>query len=413
MKKILFTTPVLEHPPAGGPQLRIENSIKALSKIADVYIVSRVGQKTLGGLEAEKFYEGHSKEFVYAPSAWKYSKSLFWYRLYKLKKIFWDKQKNYCFDDYLLAADVVFLLNYIKRNTIDIVWFGYGNISYPLLKAIKEKMPTIKVVCDTDSVWSRFILREIPYEESAEKIKKIQGAGMAKAQEEIEFVKMSDVVTAVSGVDAHYYKKISESPEKIKVFSNVVDVEGYEKSFFPATALQKPCLYLSGSFGPKSSMDKAARWFIKDVFPLLKSKIPDIHFYIVGNNADSTLCDITDTAITIIGKVDSVLPYLQNADIVIVPLMFESGTRFKIIEAGACGIPVVSTTLGAEGLHVTNGNNILIADEPQSFAEAVFRLIQDTSLAENMGKNLKTLVKKQYGLEALTEEGKKILDFLA
>jgi glycosyltransferase involved in cell wall biosynthesis len=93
-------------------------------------------------------------------------------------------------------------------------------------------------------------------------------------------------------------------------------------------------------------------------------------------------------------------------------LKFESGTRFKILEAGACKVPLVSTTLGAEGIPVVDGKHVLIADEPNSFADAIVRLLEDKSLANKLAKNCQDLVKEQYSVETLLLEAKSILEYL-
>ena len=124
------------------------------------------------------------------------------------------------------------------------------------------------------------------------------------------------------------------------------------------------------------------------------------------------MADIEDQGITITGQLPSVLSYLCHADVALVPLRFESGTRFKILEAGACGVPVVSTTLGAEGLFVAHERDILIADQPEPFAEAVVRLLRYPDLASEIAKNLKSLVYEKYSLRTLVEEGRLILEYL-
>lgn len=109
------------------------------------------------------------------------------------------------------------------------------------------------------------------------------------------------------------------------------------------------------------------------------------------------------------GRVDSVMPYLGNADVALVPLKFESGTRFKILEAGACGVPIVSTTLGAEGIPVVDGVHLLLADDAESFADAVVRVISDQRLAASLAANCSELVRENYGLDALRREAVLIL----
>jgi polysaccharide biosynthesis protein PslH len=105
------------------------------------------------------------------------------------------------------------------------------------------------------------------------------------------------------------------------------------------------------------------------------------------------------------------LPFLTNADVCIPP-RFESGTRFKILEAGASGTPVVSTTLGAEGLPVESGRHLLIADTPEAFAEAIVRVIRDRTLAATLSRQLKLLVKSRFGIDRLAVEGAAVLDYL-
>ena len=110
--------------------------------------------------------------------------------------------------------------------------------------------------------------------------------------------------------------------------------------------------------------------------------------------------------------VRSTVPYLKHAKVSIVPLRFESGTRFKILEAGICSIPVVSTTLGAEGLDVENGENIIIADSPAEFAKSILKIINNPIEAKVQSDKLHKLVLERYTIKTLIEEGKDILKFI-
>ncbi|GEM_PF-576782 len=430
-KKILFTTPVLEHPPAGGPQLRIENSVKALSKVSELHLISRVSRRNIGGMESESFYKSNCHNFIYSPSARQIQIGLFGklmsYRFdIKNKKVnriinipfkiidrVIKKIINYDHADTSIENDAEFIKQYVLQNRIDILWFGYGNISYQLMKSLKEMIPDIKMVCDTDSVWSRFVLRELPYEKDPARRDRIERDGRLKEQEESKWVEFCDVTTAVSEVDAHYYRGLTRNPSKIMLFSNVIDLESYKKIENKPIGLQNPSIYLAGSFGPKSPMDKAARWFLADIYPIIKKEVPNIHFYIIGTGSKETLNDITDRSITVLGKVASVLPYLQHIDVSIVPLQFESGTRFKIMEAAACKKPIVSTTLGAEGIPVKNGRHLLIADTPQSFAEAVIKLLKNDLLSKKIANECHKLISQSYSIKSLTLEALSIIERLS
>jgi polysaccharide biosynthesis protein PslH len=394
--KVLFTTPILEHPAAGGSQLRIENSIKALSSVCELHLLARTTQSWMGGKAAEDFYRSVSHRFSFTPSVVGLSSNRY---LRKLQKI-WRSVAH---------VDLNHIDDYIKREQIDLVWFGYGNVSFPLIKGLKKRHPQLKMVCDTDSVFSRYILRELPYESSFWRRLKIKRAGQKKEAEEREWVNVCEVTTAVSEVDAAYYREFCRNGSSIRIFSNVIDLNTYQSGPPKPPEMKSPSIYLAGTFGPLSPMDKAARWVIEHVWPRLKAKIPNLSFYIVGTGSKETLADIHGPDIHILGKLPSVLPYLCHTDVALVPLKFESGTRFKILEAGACGVPIVSTTLGAEGLPVIDGKHILIADEPESFSAAIERLLSDQALRQLLAQNCRDLVQEGYSVQALTKQAEEIL----
>jgi glycosyltransferase involved in cell wall biosynthesis len=405
--RVLFTTPILEHPAAGGPQLRIENSIKALSRVCELDIISG-SSLTVGdaGKDAREFYRRYCHEFSILPSLIPLASSNRYVR--KLMRIARRLRRVYHSD---LASDVSFILDHVDRRNIDVIWFGYGNISYPLIKRLKEMRPALKVVCDTDSVWSRFLLRELPYATGSRKQQILQ-AGREKEAEERAWVDLCDVTTAVSEVDAEYYRGLAKDSKCVHLFSNVIDPSTYLDVPPPAKNVHSPSIYLAGTFWPASPMENAARWVIEEVLSLVRQSVPDVNFYIVGKDSDKILGDIADPKIIVTGKLLSVLPYLCHMDVALVPLKFESGTRFKILEAGACKIPLVSTTLGAEGIPVIDGEHILIADEPAAFANAIIRLLNNKDLANRLANNCHNLVNEHFSVEFLAGEAKRILEYL-
>jgi glycosyltransferase involved in cell wall biosynthesis len=402
--RVLFTTPILEHPAAGGPQLRIENSIKALSEVCELDIISRSSGAPDDVKRTCDYFEPFCNEYHVLPARNLNSR-------FSRYLSFPEKIINRLFDT-RLRKHAQILLEHVDRRRVDVLWFGYGNISYPLIRLIKAKRPELKVVCDTDSVWSRFVLREAPYAKGIRKFRILQ-SGRKKEAEERAWVNLCDVTTAVSEVDAEYYRSVAADPGRIHVFSNVIDIKSYLTAPPPPPNFKKPSIYLAGSFGHYTSpMDTAARWMLEEVFPRILKKHPDLHFYIVGRGSELGFGHFNGPNVTVTGRLDSVLPYLCNADVALVPLMFESGTRFKILEAGACKIPIVSTTLGAEGIPVVDGRDILIADEPAEFADAIARILDDQVLGKQLAQNCFQLVTGRYSVEALTVEAKCILEYL-
>jgi glycosyltransferase involved in cell wall biosynthesis len=404
MAKVLFTTPVLEHPPAGGPQLRIENSIKALDRVCELHVVSRVNRQNLGGQGAESYYNGLCRSFSYAPSCkWRSTNRY----LRKAQTLFGD------LTGMDIQRDTRFLIKMVDRLGIDVIWFGYGNISFPLIQAVRAARPQLKLVCDTDSVWSRFVLRELPYAGSSRRRAVIERQGRQKEAEEHAWVQLCDVTTAVSEIDAEYYRSASPEPDRVYLFSNVIDLASYRDIPPPPAGLKRPCMFLAGTFGHYNSpMDTAARWVLDEVLPRVQAQVPDVHFYIVGRGSDRTLGYASGPSVTVTGKLPSVLPYLCHADVSLVPLKFESGTRFKILEAAACGVPIVSTVLGAEGLPVANGEHILLADEAEPFAAAVVEMIRNKPMAQRLAQNCRELVQRGFSVEHLENEAREILRVL-
>lgn len=195
------------------------------------------------------------------------------------------------------------------------------------------------------------------------------------------------------------------------LFPNVIDLQSYADDVSQPKEIRSPSIFLAGTYGAATSpMNRAAAWFMDDVLPLVIEVLPEARLYLIGRGSDQVLPSSPKSDVVALGEVDSVVPYLKHSDVSIVPLSYESGTRFKILEAGACGVPVISTTLGAEGLPVTHDKDILLADTPEAFAEAVVEVCRDRELAVRLAANLSDLVGRHFSIEALSEEALKVLD---
>jgi len=407
LPRVLFTTPVIHYPPIGGPFLRIANTIKALSKISDLYLYIRDTEPQIGGKEAVEYFKSFCNDIEFATYSKAYRTML--EKLNMISKIAIGRPIGKI--DLDGDRQVNDLLRIARKVEADLIWFGYGNISYPFFGKVKNKS-SYKCVIDTDSVWSRFVARGIPFAKTEKEKGQTQAEADQKEQEEVWGTRMAEVTTAVSRVDADYYQKAQKSDEGIFIFSNVIDSRQYEDKPEPPKDFLNPSMFLAGTFWKESPMEDAFRWFYEKVMPKILRLVPGAHLYVIGKGSDAVLADIHSDHVTVTGMAQSVLPYLCNCDVSLVPLRFESGTRFKILEAGACGIPVVSTTLGAEGITITDSADILIADDPKDFADSVVRIMKDKNLAKKLSGNLNKLIKKDYDLSTLEQEGKRILQYL-
>ena len=145
--------------------------------------------------------------------------------------------------------------------------------------------------------------------------------------------------------------------------------------------------------------EDAINYFTQQILPLIRNTIPDVSITVVGRNPSPKLQELgrRDSSFTVTGRVDDVRPYIERAAAYIVPLRIGGGTRLKIYEAMAMERAVVSTSVGAEGLPLTSGKEILIADTPAAFAESVIKLLGNPQLAREFGTRAAITVREQFG----------------
>jgi glycosyltransferase involved in cell wall biosynthesis len=392
--RVLYITPVLEYPPRGGPWLRVYNTIKALSRQSQLSILSLLPLEAIGGEQAYRHLLGLADAVYLLPSD---------FHPAKRRRGFISRIRRQ------LA-----LLNYIAEvaNSIsaEVIWLGFGNISYHLLPL--KVLTRCKLVVDTDSVWSRWVLRELPLEPRVSRKVRILLQGWRKRMEEVVGTNYADITLAVSDVDMAYYRRITPFATRVMLLSNVIDVDAYADPVDDISfSMRKPALCCTGTMGSASMVD-AVIWLLDQVMPMVWEYEPDLHLYIVGRDPPEEICIKQNERVMVTGSVSSVVPYLRNADVALVANRFESGTRFKILEAFACQTPVVSTTLGAEGLAVKHEKHLLLADSPQDFAAAILRLLSDSELRRRLVIAAYQLVKEQYSIRIAETQVRSILESL-
>ena len=146
--------------------------------------------------------------------------------------------------------------------------------------------------------------------------------------------------------------------------------------------------------------------FIKHCYPQIKQVLPNATLTILGRNPPEKIRQLSssDKSIKVTGTVDDVRPYLSSAAVSIVPLRIGGGTRIKIFETMAAGLPVISTTIGAEGLPISHNENIMIADDHANFAEATISLLENNEKAKQIAENGYNLVEQNYSWQTVTQD---------
>jgi glycosyltransferase involved in cell wall biosynthesis len=146
-------------------------------------------------------------------------------------------------------------------------------------------------------------------------------------------------------------------------------------------------------------------WFYDQVYPLIKERVPGVRFVIVGEHPPLAIQQLAqDPSVEVTGWVDDVRLQMARSTAIMVSLRTGSGMRVKILNALAAGLPVVSTSIGCEGIDVTDGKDILIADDAEQFARHVVDLIRDPSLQERLSANGVTLARARYSWEAVYDQ---------
>jgi glycosyltransferase involved in cell wall biosynthesis len=204
-----------------------------------------------------------------------------------------------------------------------------------------------------------------------------------------------DQVVAVSREDS----ELMQSQYGISAVDDVPT--GVDTAFFRphgAERREPHNLVFTGSMDWLPNED-AIRYFTEQIMPLVKQEIEDVTLTVVGRNPYPALIDLSkrDPSIMVTGRVADVRPYMERAAAYIVPLRIGGGTRLKIYEAMAMEKPIVSTTVGAEGLPVRDGVELLLADSPATFAAAVVRVLTDEVVAERLSDAAAKLVREQFG----------------
>lgn len=207
-------------------------------------------------------------------------------------------------------------------------------------------------------------------------------------------VREFDAVLAVIPNDKVALREAAGEPVDITVIPITVDTDEVTK------VVRQPgadhILHIGTMYWPPNI--DAVKWFIYQVYPLIRQQRADVQFDVVGARPPADLLALNDAGlgVNVTGYVEDPTPYQQQAAVMIVPVRAGGGMRVKILNGLAEGIPIVSTTLGCEGIEVTPGRDILLGDTPEEFAVQVLRVLDDPALGEQLSTNGRRLAEGVY-----------------
>lgn len=215
---------------------------------------------------------------------------------------------------------------------------------------------------------------------------------------ETQIARWFDHVTMVSSTDMDCLLS-HDSELSVSVIPMGVDLDYYQSG----SSEYGINLLFTGTIRYFPNKD-AVLYFYNEIFPLVKKVIPEVKFYVVGNQPPKNVIKLASSGDVIVtGRVEDVRPYFDKSAVFVCPLRSGSGMQAKILEAMAMGVPVVTTSLGFEALDAVAGRDILVADDPKRFAEEVIRLVKDRDLRQYIAQNARKLVEEKYDWSSIVE----------
>jgi glycosyltransferase involved in cell wall biosynthesis len=220
---------------------------------------------------------------------------------------------------------------------------------------------------------------------------------------ECSVVRQFDGIAAITEQDAAFFR--SEQclrPEEGKHIPVVSIPFGIDPDLFPVTAEEPefPSLFSIGAMDWIPNIEGIC-WFLEKVWPEIHHRYPLLHYYLVGRHMPGWLMEKKYPNVYVVGEVENARTFMCSKAILIVPLFSGSGIRIKIIEGMANGKTIISTTIGAEGIHYSREKNIFIADKPEEFIRCVSKCVENKVLTETVGRNARDLVLTEYNRDLI------------
>jgi polysaccharide biosynthesis protein PslH len=207
------------------------------------------------------------------------------------------------------------------------------------------------------------------------------------------------VVLTVSEQDRQALRAIAGEATAIEIVPISVDAQNLAPMFATRRPQRNRLLSIGTMFWPPNS--EGVMWWLREGYEYLRSECIDVIYDIVGARPPRALQRLANRhpGVRLHGYVADALPFWKETSALAVPLLSGGGVRVKILEAMAMGVPVISTTMGCEGLDVRSGEHLLVADTPQAFASACVSVLQDEDLAHLLTENARQLILEHYDKE--------------
>ncbi|MCX7112653.1 MAG: glycosyltransferase [Proteobacteria bacterium] len=300
----------------------------------------------------------------------------------------------------LYTPNVPTLKHYLMANgkAFDFVFLTRANAANRNFNTIKRLCPKAKIIFNTVDLHHLRQEREAAVTGSAEM------AGLAKQMKVTEFdlMRKCDMTIVISEAEAQLLRQ-QDASLRLTVMPFMREIPGCKCSF----SERKDIVFIGG-FEHLPNID-SVEYFVKEIWPLIRSSLPEVQFLIIGSKMPDHIKALeTHAGVVVVGFVQDLAEYFDHCKMTVVPLRFGAGIKGKIGTSASFGVPSIATTIAVEGMGFVDGEDVLVADDPATFAELVVRLYQDEPLWIRLSQSCLAKINEQYSLEM----GKKRLEEL-
>jgi polysaccharide biosynthesis protein PslH len=392
--KILWVKPGKLLPLNTGGQLRTYNILRQLSATHDLTYLSYYGGLRDESYEREilNHLPGTVTVHTAAPDTTELER-----RLDYLRRLTW--RAPYAVSKFTHPKVQRLLAEWIPQHKFDVAVCDFlsSTLNFPRDLATPTVLFQHNVEC---VLWERKAKFEVKWLDRM--VSKIEYAKMRRC--EPEQVRRFHHVIAVSEQDRQAMKWMVDITH-ISVVPTGVDLKKFQ--YDPAAEPDGPLVVFTGSMDWEANID-GVEYFCNEIWPLVLAKVPNAKFQVVGRDPHPRVKKLASDSVEVTGTVPSVVDYLKKAAVFVIPLRIGGGTRIKIYEGMAVGKATVSTTVGAEGLDVSHGKDIVLADDPRSFADAISTFLLDEN-ARRRFEAAAAETARQYDWSVITERFVEVL----
>jgi glycosyltransferase involved in cell wall biosynthesis len=266
-------------------------------------------------------------------------------------------------------------------------------------RRIREIAPRTRLILDWHNIESEILARYAENDHNPLRALYARRTSALSRDVEDELLRLCHAHTVCSEREREVL--LARVPEaRVEVVGNGVDCEYFGES--PEGSSERRDVLFMGKMDYHANVD-AALFFVEKVWPLIRERHPELRLVIAGANPPKSIIALREQGISVTGTVYDVRPCYRTALVAVVPLRVGGGTRLKVLEAMAAGTPVISTSLGAEGLAITPGKDILIADAPQAMADGIVALHAGSAAWHELVANGRRLVREKYDWSVVGE----------